>query len=68
MFAFTNVVFANPALAPVARDVFVGITVPATTSSFGGVRLTLLQGFSGSSFYDIPGAGMPTSPREHPQN
>jgi hypothetical protein len=53
-----------PALAPVGRDVFVGVRVNPTTAAFGGLRLNLLSSAVSSTIYDQTGAGMPASPPE----
>jgi len=61
---FTLVAFPAPALVPIGRDLFVGIRIPATTSSFGGVRLTVIAGSASASTYDLAGTGLPIFPPE----
>jgi hypothetical protein len=61
----TVVVFPTPVLAPVGRDLFVGVRVPAQPGSIGtGIYLAVLSGTPSGSTYDLPGAGLPSSPPE----
>src|SRR5262249_35415434 len=63
--AYTSVLFAAPVLAPVGRDLFVGITVAASSGGVAsGVYLAFIPGIVGTIPYDLPGAGLPTTPPE----
>lgn len=60
----TFVGFPTPVFAPIGRDLFVGVRVPATTSQIGGVRLTVITSSTGGSTFDLAGASLPVSPPE----
>lgn len=63
-FGYVPIVFATPALAPIGRDLFVGVRVPGTTSQVGGIRLAVFTSNPASSTYDLAGPALPTSPPE----
>lgn len=62
LFGAATVVFPQPGQLPVGSDVFVGVRVKPTTSSFGGARLAVVYGYALGSSYDLAGGGMPTTP------
>jgi hypothetical protein len=61
---WSTIQFQTPVLVPVGRDLFVGVRIPAMTSTFGGVRLMLISSSTSSTFYDVAGPGMPSTPPE----
>lgn len=64
LFGDTYFAMPFPVPVPIGRDVFVGYTVNATTSQFGGRRLNFLSSNPAATLNDQPGAGLPSSPPE----
>ncbi|HEX5054163.1 MAG TPA: hypothetical protein VFZ65_20460 [Planctomycetota bacterium] len=63
-FGPTDAVFPTPGLAPIGRDVFVGVHLNPPAGAFG-TTVGLIYGYlSGSSSIVLPGGAMPSSPPE----
>lgn len=61
-FTWSTIVFQTPVMVPIGRDLFVGVRLPATTSAVGGVLLMPISSSTSSTYYDLAGPGMPTTP------
>lgn len=64
LFQFVSIGFPTAVLAPVGRDLFLGVRIPATTSPYWGVRMLFLPGGPGTVTFDRAGPALPTSPPE----